>query len=187
MENEQEIKTPSGDAWKYIFSILSKKPCVTLGPSLTLKYPACSSDRKHLYRYSIVHLLDKVHTVYLSRMSAPVLCPTWTQRCTGYGSKHFGGEWMNVYTWLSPFPVHVELPQHFWSAMLFLVAQPCLTLCNPMDCSPLGSSVHGMFQARILEWVAISFSRGTSPTWGLNLNLLPFRKILHCWATKEAL
>ena len=36
------------------------------------------------------------------------------------------------------------------------------TLCNPMDCSPPSSSVHGIFQARILEWVAISFSRGSS-------------------------
>ena len=42
------------------------------------------------------------------------------------------------------------------------VAQPCLTLCNPMDCSLLGSSVHEIFQARILEWVAISFSSGSS-------------------------
>ena len=38
------------------------------------------------------------------------------------------------------------------------VAQSSLTLCNPMDCSPPGFSVHGIFQARILEWVAISFS-----------------------------
>ena len=38
-------------------------------------------------------------------------------------------------------------------------AQSCLTLCDPMDCSPLGSSVHGSLQARILEWVAISYSR----------------------------
>ena len=38
----------------------------------------------------------------------------------------------------------------------------CLTLCGPMDCSLLGPSVHGIFQARILEWVAISFSRGSS-------------------------
>ena len=37
-----------------------------------------------------------------------------------------------------------------------LVAQLCLTLCNPMDCSPPGSSVHGILQARILEWVAMS-------------------------------
>ena len=40
--------------------------------------------------------------------------------------------------------------------------QWCLTLCNPMDQHPPGSSVHGTFQARILEWVAIYFSRGSS-------------------------
>ena len=38
------------------------------------------------------------------------------------------------------------------------VVQLCLTLCNPVDCSPLGSSVHGIPRARILEWVAIFFS-----------------------------
>ena len=42
------------------------------------------------------------------------------------------------------------------------VAQLCPTLCNPVVCSPSGSSVHGILQARILEWVAISFSRGSS-------------------------
>ena len=40
--------------------------------------------------------------------------------------------------------------------------QSCLTFCNPMDCSPPGSSVHGILQGRILEWVAMSFSRGSS-------------------------
>ena len=40
--------------------------------------------------------------------------------------------------------------------------QLCPTLCDPMDYSPQGSSVHGIFQARILEWVAFSFSRGAS-------------------------
>ena len=43
-----------------------------------------------------------------------------------------------------------------------LVAKSCPTLCDPMDCSPPASSVHGIFQARILEWIAISFSRGSS-------------------------
>ena len=38
--------------------------------------------------------------------------------------------------------------------------QSCLTLCNPMDCSPPGSSVHGILQARILEWAAMPSSRG---------------------------
>ena len=42
------------------------------------------------------------------------------------------------------------------------VAQSCTTLCDPMDCSPPGSSVHGIFQARVLERVAISFSRRSS-------------------------
>ena len=42
------------------------------------------------------------------------------------------------------------------------VAQSCPTLCDPMDCSPPGSSLHGILQARVLEWVAISFSRESS-------------------------
>ena len=41
-------------------------------------------------------------------------------------------------------------------------AQLYPSLCKPMNCSPSGSSVHGIFQARILEWVAISFSRASS-------------------------
>ena len=40
-----------------------------------------------------------------------------------------------------------------------LVAQSCLILCDPMDCSPPGFSFHGILQVRIVEWVAISFSR----------------------------
>ena len=42
------------------------------------------------------------------------------------------------------------------------VAQSCPTLCDPMDCSLSGSSVHGIFQARVLEWVAIAFPKGSS-------------------------
>ena len=55
----------------------------------------------------------------------------------------------------------------FWTYVLIsmcvcLVSQSCLTLCDPMVCSPPGSSVHGIFQARILEWVAMPFSRESS-------------------------
>ena len=53
-----------------------------------------------------------------------------------------------------------------------LVAQSCLTLHHSMDCNPEGSSVHGTFQARILEWVAISFSKGIFLTQGSNLRFL---------------
>ena len=49
------------------------------------------------------------------------------------------------------------------------VAQSCPTPSDPMDCSPPGSSVHGIFQARVLEWVAIAFS-----TFRYNLNQIPY-------------
>ena len=45
------------------------------------------------------------------------------------------------------------------------VTQLCPTLCDPMDCNPLGSSFHGIFQTRILEQVAICYTRGSSQLW----------------------
>ena len=56
--------------------------------------------------------------------------------------------------------------QHPWGHPLSVRAQSlksCLTLCDTMDCSPRGSSVHGILQARILEWVAMPSSTGSSP------------------------
>ena len=49
-----------------------------------------------------------------------------------------------------------------WYRSIVLVAQPCLTLCDPMNYNPSGSSAHGILQVRILEWVAVPFSRGSS-------------------------
>ena len=56
-----------------------------------------------------------------------------------------------------------------------------------MDCSLLGSSVHGVLQARILEWVAISFSRGIFPTQGLDLCLPHRRQILYYLSHQKSL
>ena len=53
-----------------------------------------------------------------------------------------------------------------------LIAQLCPALCNPVDCSLPSSSVCGIFQARILKWVAIGFSGGIFLTQGLNLHFL---------------
>ena len=61
--------------------------------------------------------------------------------------------------------VPCAIQQVFISCLFYicvLVTQACPTLCDPMDCGPLGSSVHGILQARILEWFTIPFSRGTS-------------------------
>ena len=66
----------------------------------------------------------------------------------------------------APLPLGFSRPEH-WSVLPFPppkheseseVAQLCPTLSDPMDCSPPGSSIHGIFQARVLEWGAIAFS-----------------------------
>ena len=63
----------------------------------------------------------------------------------------------------------------------------CLTLCNPMNCSLPGSSIHGILQARILEWVAISFSKGSSrPRNRTKVSHIAGRRFT-LWATREAL
>ena len=67
------------------------------------------------------------------------------------------------------------------------VTQSCPTLCNPMDSSPSGSSIHGVFQTRILEWVAISFSRGSSwPRDRTSVSHIADR-LLTNWANRESL
>ena len=65
-------------------------------------------------------------------------------------------------------------------------AQSRLTLWGSMDCSPPGSSVHGISQASILEWVAISFSRGSSQPRNWTHIYCIGRQILWCWATGRA-
>ena len=59
------------------------------------------------------------------------------------------------------------------------IVQSCPTLCGPMDCSLPGSSVHGIFQAIVLEWIAISFSRDL-PDQGSNPGLPHCRQMLNC-------
>ena len=67
--------------------------------------------------------------------------------------------------------------------------QLCLALCDPIDCSLPDSSVHGILQARILEWFAMPSSRGSSwpRDWTcISLWFLHCRQILYCWAAREA-
>ena len=64
------------------------------------------------------------------------------------------------------------------------VSQSCRTLCNPMDCSLPGSSIHGIFQARILEWVAISFSRDL-PNPGIKPGSLALGRHFTIWPTRK--
>ena len=93
------------------------------------------------------------HTVR-SRTQLSIL-PLSHSSCTGSSS-------------LAKKPVKVKL----------LVAQSCLSRCNPKDCSLPGSCVHGILQVRILEWVTMPFFR--FPTQGSNPSLLHCRQILDC-------
>ena len=68
----------------------------------------------------------------------------------------------------------------------YLVSKSCPTFCDRMDCSPPCSSVPWIFQARILEWVAISFSRGSSQPRDQTQVYCIDRRILYHWATREA-
>ena len=67
-----------------------------------------------------------------------------------------------------------------------VVAQSCLTAGNPTDCSPPGSSVHGILQARVLEWVAIPFSKGSSHPRDGTWASCTAGRFFTAWATKEA-
>ena len=68
----------------------------------------------------------------------------------------------------------------WWASAAAKSPQSCPTLRDPMDCSLSGSSVHGIFQARVLEWIAISFSKGIFPTQESNLGLPHCRQTLYC-------
>ena len=67
------------------------------------------------------------------------------------------------------------------------LAQSCLTLCNPMDCSLPGSFVHGILQGRVLEWVAISFSRGAPEASDWTQVSCIAGRFFNVWSTREAL
>ena len=87
--------------------------------------------------------------------------------------------------WLFTFLPYAKTPSLSlkWSE----VAQSCPTLCDPVDCSLPGSSVHGILQARILEWVTISFSRGSSRPGDWTRVSRIGGRCFNLWATREAL
>ena len=80
-------------------------------------------------------------------------------------------------SWLPTF--ESQSPMMKRTSFFVLVLEGLIVFHGTMDCSLPGSSVHGIFQARILEWVAITFSKGIFPTQGLNLGLQHCRSVLY--------
>ena len=80
---------------------------------------------------------------------------------------------------------YIHSTSHYLLGQFSSVAQLCPTLCDPIDCSLPGSSVHGIFQAIVLEWIAISFSSGSSwPRDWTQVSRIADRRFT-VWATRE--
>ena len=112
---------------------------------------------------------------------------TVTEQTAGFPGK----KWRSLVQSLGPLQeilieFYTDTIQGFLEVKWSEVIQSCLTLCDPMDCSLSRSSVHGILQARILEWVAISFSRGSSQPrdWTRVSRIAGGRFTI--WATREA-
>ena len=76
---------------------------------------------------------------------------------------------------------------HYMLEVKVFVTQSCPTLCNPVDCGPPDSSVHRIFQARIMEWVAILFCRGSSQSRDqTHISCIAGGFLFTIWATREA-
>ena len=92
-----------------------------------------------------------------------------------------------LFLWKQVFMVRNQGSKDSVCVCVCVCTQSCPTLCNPVDCSTPSSSVHGISQARILEWVAISFSRDRPRDRPLvYLHLLHCRWILYFWDTRAS-
>ena len=97
----------------------------------------------------------------------------------------FWGIPKNIYYLL--LPVNPMEKGFIYTSVKVKSLQLCPTLCDPMGCSPPGSSVHGIFQAGVLEWVAISFSRGSSQPRDHTWVSLIVGQCFTIWAIRETL
>ena len=120
--------------------------------SFTNKYPHLETKREKVDGGSTL-----IKETKLSRAWKPLVLRVYLDQ-----SFHFGPDSLFAEAAGVPFCACLQNPWPLLQMPVRMRTQSCPTLCDPMDCSPPGSSVHGIFQERILEWVAISFSRGSS-------------------------
>ena len=110
---------------------------------------------KQLYVGWINHMVLLYSTEWLSDWALRALHSSRNYRQALYRTRNY----IYIYTLLCIFHYVLSQDTHTHTR---LVTKSYPTLCDPLDCSPPGSSVHGIFQARVLEWVAISFCRVSS-------------------------
>ena len=112
---------------------------------------------------------------FLEQNLKPNYCSVFTRSkrsyefsITSYGKKPKCSFWAisitccQIYSLIGKIFIGILLNARKYSRLLCVFAKSLLTLCDPIECSPPGSSFHGILQAKILEWVAMPFSRGSS-------------------------
>ena len=116
--------------------------CISLIPSFQLK----KSHRKVKYRPHIMHLVSSRPEIQTQAKHNSYCIASL---CVNNNMNNSNNNMVNI-------------SNNIFLILKVKVAQSCLTPCNPLDCSPPGSSIHEVFHARIVEWVAISYFRGSS-------------------------
>ena len=142
------LLSPLGSHWIILLEDLSHCfTCSLYNQKVPQFSPHCECTEGHNKKQKLIYLKVLSSLPKAEPLPSPL-----------YGSSHYMGIPMEVD---SPAGAPTILAISLLSS-LCVRTQSCLTLCDPRDCSPSNSSVHGIFQARTLEWVAISFSRGSS-------------------------
>ena len=151
-----------------------------------------SKTQHNILLRSVPMLFVEGRKIYLNTFLCALFCFFF-----GHMERHTESYFLNY--WSHPHPLHCKQgvlttgspgnsPKYMFlfSCCCSWVIKSCLTLCDPMDYSPPGSSVHGISQARILKWVAISYSRGSYPPKDQTHISCIARRILYHWAIEEA-
>ena len=104
-----------------------------------------------------------------------------------YSSRNIANIYHNNYKWIKIIMLYIwnNMVSQLWKKVKVLVPQPSPSLGDPMDSSPSVSSIHAIFQARILGWVAVLFSRGSSGSrYWTQVSCIAGRNFT-IWATRE--
>ena len=154
--------------------------------------------QQKLDKWNIHHGVNQISISQNVIFSSLKICSLSSIHSCGQSTLHM---LVALYVTTSSFPSFLLLPPpsfpsffpfsfaSFLSSLLkmkMLVAQLCPTLCHPMDCSPPGPSVHGIHQARILERVAMPFSRGSSQSRDQTQVSFIAGRFSTIWAAREA-
>ena len=169
--------------------------------NLYISYSPAIKSRFLIVLFMICHYSVVIISAQVSSVSQSCLTLCGPMNCSTPGHKHQRGElltvlqgrnnnlrnvigsWLHFWSWYGG-----NVLRNYYDVYVCVCVQSCLTLCNPVDCSPPDSSVHGIFQARTLEQAAISYPRRSSqPRDWTRLSCISCisRRVLHHSATWE--